>query len=217
MFTGLVSDVGEVIAQQALGTTKRLRISCNYPVETIAVGASIACSGPCLTAVATGTVANHTWFDVDAGIETLERTTLAEWTVGRRLNLERSLKVGDELGGHLVSGHVDGTAAVIRRTDLGETSRFDIEVPAALAGFIAEKGSVALDGTSLTVNGVDGRTLAVLLIPHTLAVTTWGAVRAGDRLNIEVDMMARYAARLVDWRGRDLRAEASTRMDRAAS
>lgn len=210
MFTGLVSDVGEVIAQEGRGSTKRLRIACAYPLDGIAIGASIACSGPCLTAVATGRSGNRTWFDVDAGAETLERTTLGDWTVGKRLNLERSLKIGDELGGHLVSGHVDGIATVLRRADIGETTRFDIEAPAALAGFIAEKGSVALDGTSLTVNSIEGRRFSVLLIPHTLAVTAWGAVQAGDGLNIEIDMMARYAARLADWRRREHAAAPTT-------
>ncbi len=192
------------------GSTKRLRIACDYPLESIAIGASIACSGPCLTAVATGRIGNRTWFEIDAGAETLARTTVGAWTIGKHLNLERSLKVGDELGGHLVSGHVDGLATVIARTDLGETSRFDIEAPAALAGFIAEKGSVALDGTSLTVNSVDGRVFSVLLIPHTLEVTTWNEVQAGDTLNLEIDMMARYAARLADWRGREPGIEGSS-------
>ena len=199
MFTGLISDVGEVLHAEERGTTKRLRIACTYPIETIAIGASIACSGPCLTAVATGRAGNQTWFDIDAGAETLDRTTLGAWHPGQRINLERSLKVGDELGGHIVSGHVDGIATVVRRTDIGETTRFDILAPDAVARFIAEKGSVSLDGTSLTVNSVEGRVFSVLLIPHTLAVTTWGRVAEGDRLNIEIDTMARYAARLVDW------------------
>ena len=199
MFTGLVSDVGEVVAAEQRGAVRRLRIACSYPVEGIALGASIACSGPCLTAVATGTQGNRTWFDIDAGAETLERTTLGGWAPGQRINLERSLKLGDELGGHLVSGHVDGMATVLRVVPIGETTRFDIEAPERLARFIAEKGSVALDGTSLTVNAVSGRVFSVLLIPHTLAVTTWGAVREGDRLNIEIDTMARYAARLAEF------------------
>ena len=199
MFTGLISDVGEVVASEAQGAIRRLRIACAYPAETIALGASIACSGPCLTAVAVGVAGDRTWFDIDAGAETLERTTLGDWAPGRRINLERSLRLGDELGGHLVSGHVDGIARVTRVTPVGETTRFDITAPERLARFIAEKGSVALDGTSLTVNAVEGRTFSVLLIPHTLAVTTWGSVREGDALNIEIDTMARYAARLAEF------------------
>ena len=199
MFTGLISDVGTVVATEMRGSVRRLRVACGYPVDGIAIGASIACSGPCLTAVATGTADGRTWFEVEAGPETLERTTVAEWSPGRTLNLERSLKIGDELGGHLVSGHVDGVATVLNRAAIGETVRFDIEAPDALGGFIAQKGSIALDGTSLTVNSVQGSTFSVLLIPHTLAVTTWRDVANGARLNIEVDTMARYAARLVDW------------------
>ena len=199
MFTGLVSDIGEVVSSEDRGSTRRLRIACSYPAEGIALGASIACSGPCLTAVAAGRDGGRTWFEVDAGAETLERTTLGRWAPGKHINLERSLKLGDELGGHLVSGHVDGMAEVLRVTAIGETTRFDIEAPARLARFIAEKGSVALDGTSLTVNGVTGRVFSVLLIPHTLAVTTWGEVRDGDALNIEIDTMARYAARLAEF------------------
>ena len=199
MFTGLISDVGEVVSSEARGSVRRLRVACAYPADGIALGASIACSGPCLTAVAVGTAGDRTWFDIDAGAETLERTTLGGWTVGKRINLERSLKVGDELGGHLVSGHVDGVARVVAVTRVGGTTRFDVEAPARLARFIAEKGSVALDGTSLTVNAVAGRSFSVLLIPHTLAVTTWGEVREGDALNIEIDTMARYAARLAEF------------------
>lgn len=199
MFTGLISDVGEVVSSEERGSLRRLRVACSYPVDGIALGASIACSGACLTAVATGTAGARTWFDIDAGSETLERTTLGNWAPGRRINLERSLKLGDELGGHLVSGHVDGLARVTRVTRIGETTRFDIAAPERLARFIAEKGSVALDGTSLTVNSVAGRDFSVLLIPHTLAVTTWGEVREGDALNIEIDTMARYAARLAEF------------------
>ena len=199
MFTGLITDVGEIVAAEMRGSVRRLRVACGYPVDGIAIGASIACSGPCLTAVATGTAGGRTWFDIDAGPETLERTTLGDWQPGRMLNLERYLKIGDELGGHLVSGHVDGIASVVRRQDIGETVRFDIEAPDALGGFIAQKGSIALDGTSLTVNSGKGSVFSVLLIPHTLAVTTWREVVAGARLNIEVDTRARYAARLVDW------------------
>ena len=196
MFTGLVSDIGEILAIEQRNDVHRLRIACSYPADTIQIGASIACGGPCLTAVAVGTEDGRTWFDIDAGQETLDRTTLGQWRVGSHLNLERSLRIGDELGGHLVSGHVDGTATIVGLEDLGTTVRFTIEAPGPLARFIAEKGSVALDGTSLTVNTVDGARLTVLLIPHTLAVTTWGERRRGDLVNIEVDMMARYAARL---------------------
>jgi riboflavin synthase len=198
MFTGLVTDVGEVVSIEDRGELKRIRIACSYPAESIALGASIACSGPCLTAVAIGTSGQRTWFDVDAAAETLARTTVGAWTVGGRINLERSLKIGDELGGHIVTGHVDGVATLVARSDFDGMAKFDIRAPAALARFIAEKGSVALDGTSLTVNSVDGDMLSVLLIPHTLSVTTWGERRAGDPLNIEVDLMARYAARLVE-------------------
>lgn len=199
MFTGLVSDVGTVRIVTRSNDTTRLTIACVYPAETIPVGASIACSGPCLTAVTVSPGANgETLFDVEAARETLERTTLGSWGVGQRINLERSLKIGDELGGHLVSGHVDGIATVVARTDYGTTTRFDIEAPPGLARFIAEKGSVSLDGTSLTVNSVDGARFSVLLIPHTLAVTTWGRVVAGTPLNLEIDQMARYAARLAE-------------------
>ena len=198
MFTGLISDVGEVKGISRSDDVTRLRIACGYPAASIPIGASIACSGPCLTAVAVSHEGDRTVFDVEAGRETLERTTLGDWRVGTRINLERSLKIGDELGGHLVSGHVDGIATVLDRVDLGATARFDLDAPARLARFIAEKGSVSLDGTSLTVNAVEGTRFSVLLIPHSLQATTWHAVRAGARLNIEVDQMARYAARLAE-------------------
>jgi riboflavin synthase len=200
MFTGLVSDIGTVEAVEPRGELRRLRIASHYKVETIALGASIACNGPCLTAVAVGQGGEGAWFDVDVGAETLARTTAGGWRVGTHLNLERSLKIGDELGGHLVTGHVDGVATIRAVDPFDGMSRFAIEVPHDLAKFIAEKGSVSLDGTSLTVNSVEGDILSVLLIPHTLAVTTWGERRAGDALNLEVDLMARYAARLMDAR-----------------
>lgn len=198
MFTGLISTVGEIVDMAVSNDTTRVRIACSYEAYSIALGASIACSGPCLTAVGIAVEGGRTVFDVEAARETLDRTTLATWRVGTRLNLERSLKIGDELSGHLVSGHVDGVATVLARTEYGTTARFDIEAPWRLARFIAEKGSVALDGTSLTVNSVEENRFSVLLIPHSLAVTTWGDVRAGSRLNIEVDQMARYAARLAE-------------------
>ena len=198
MFTGLISDVGEIRDIAVTDDLHRLRIACGYPADSIPLGASIACSGPCLTAVRVAAEGSRTVFDVEAARETLDRTTLGTWRVGGRVNLERSLKIGDELGGHLVSGHVDGIATVLETTRFGDTTRFDIEAPWRLAPFIAEKGSVSLDGTSLTVNSVEANRFSILLIPHTLAVTTWGDVRAGSRLNLEVDQMARYAARLSD-------------------
>lgn len=198
MFTGLVTDVGEVRSVEPRGALRRLRIGCGYDPATIALGASICCSGACLTAVAAGGEPGAGWFDVDVGAETLARTTAADWRAGTRLNLERSLRVGDELGGHIVTGHVDGVAELLGRKDFDAMARFEIRAPRALARFVAEKGSVCLDGVSLTVNSIDGEVFSVLLIPHTLAVTTWGARQAGDRLNIEVDLMARYAARLVE-------------------
>lgn len=198
MFTGLVSDVGEVCKIERRGELHRLRIACAYPAETIAEGASIACSGPCLTAVAIGRSGDRTWFEVDVAAETLARTTARTWQAGTRLNLERSLKIGDELGGHIVTGHVDGVATIAAIDAFDGMKRYRIDAPQALARFIAEKGSVCLDGTSLTVNEVDGHAFSILLIPHTLAVTTWGEKQVGDALNIEVDLMARYAARLVE-------------------
>ncbi|MBV8564521.1 MAG: riboflavin synthase [Methylobacteriaceae bacterium] len=207
MFTGLITDIGMVVAADGpRGTLRRLRIASSYDASSIAVGASIACSGPCLTAVAAGPRAEGgAWFEVDAAAETVARTTAGRWQPGTRLNLERSLKVGDELGGHLVSGHVDAVATILARDEVsggddrwGPSARFTILLPRPLRKFIAEKGSVALDGTSLTVNSVADDTFTVLLIPHTLAVTTWGAAKAGDEVNLEIDQMARYAARLAE-------------------
>ncbi len=196
MFTGLVSDIGEIIALEDQPNLRRLRIACSYKPKTIALGASIACSGPCLTAILAGVDQGRNFFDVQAAAETLQRTTVGRWEVGQKINLERSLKIGDELGGHIVTGHVDGIAELIERVDFDGTARFEFRAPKELARFIAEKGSIALDGTSLTVNSVDNDCFSVLLIPHTLAVTTWGAAKTGDGFNIEVDLMARYAARL---------------------
>jgi riboflavin synthase len=198
MFTGLVSDVGEVESVEERGELKRIRISCSYPADTIALGASIACGGPCLTAVEIGTRGNRTWFDIDAAAETLARTTVGFWSPGTKINLERSLKMGDELGGHMVTGHIDGIAEIVETKAFDGMKRFDLRAPHELARFIAEKGSVCLDGTSLTVNSVAGDLFSVLLIPHTLAVTTWDAKEAGDKVNLEVDLMARYAARLAE-------------------
>jgi riboflavin synthase len=198
MFTGLVSDVGEVLAIEAGANLNHVRVACSYPVETMALGASIACGGPCLTVVARGEDGHRSWFAVDVAAETLARTTARHWKTGTRLNLERSLKIGDELGGHIVTGHVDAVARIVAIEDFDGMRRIEIRAPHELARFIAEKGSVALDGTSLTVNSVDGDVFSVLLIPHTLKVTTWGERRAGDETNLEVDLMARYAARLFE-------------------
>jgi riboflavin synthase len=200
MFTGIVTDIGTVAAVTPLPEGVRLRIDTSYDPAGIAIGASIACAGVCLTVVALPEAAsNARWFEVEAWEEALRLTTAPRWKPGTRLNLERALKVGDELGGHIVSGHVDGRATIVERRDEGDAVRFTLEAPAALARFIAPKGSVALDGTSLTVNGVDGARFDVLLIHHSLTVTTWGERQAGDEVNIEIDTMARYAARLAEF------------------
>ncbi len=205
MFTGLVTDVGQIASVSGADRLRRVRIESHYDPATIELGASIACAGVCLTVVGFGPGASGAWFEIDAANETLEKTTAKDWRPGTRLNLERSLKVGDELGGHIVSGHVDGLATITDRKDVtgdagpwGPSTRFVVRVPRQLARFIAVKGSVCLDGTSLTVNEVEGDLFSVLLIPHTLAVTTWGERRAGDRVNLEIDLMARYAARLAE-------------------
>jgi len=197
MFTGIVSDVGEVLGLEALADgLKRVTIGCGYARDSIAIGASIACSGICLTVVATGETNGRTTFDVHAAAETLALTTAGRWRAGTRINLEQSLKLGGELGGHLVTGHIDGIAEIIAREDLPDMARLAIRVPPTLARFIAPKGSVALDGVSLTVNAVERETFSTLIIPHTLAVTTFGALTKGTAVNLEVDLMARYAARL---------------------
>lgn len=199
MFTGIVTDTGTVEKATPLPEGLRLRIGTAYDPATIALGASIACAGVCLTVVALPDAGdNDRWFEVEAWEEALRLTTAGKWKAGARVNLERALKVGDELGGHIVSGHVDGQAAIVERREEGEAVRFVLESPHDLAKFIAPKGSVALDGTSLTVNRVDGDRFDVLIIRHTLAVTTWGGRGVGDRVNLEVDTMARYAARLAE-------------------
>jgi riboflavin synthase len=199
VFTGIVNDLGEILeVDERADGLRRLTVACSYDPETIDIGASIACSGPCLTVVERGRRGNRGYFAVDVAAETLRVTTAGSWQRGTRLNLERSLRLGDELGGHLVSGHVDGIADLVARDDLPDMARLSLQAPAALARFIATKGSVALDGVSLTVNEVAGDTFSVLLIPHTLKVTTFGGLRAGARLNLEVDQMARYAARLLE-------------------
>jgi riboflavin synthase len=196
MFTGIVTDVGKVITVEPRGELRRLSIACSYPADGIALGASIACSGPCLTVVVVSPADSGAVFEIDAAAETLARTTVSQWRPGARVNLERALKIGDELGGHIVTGHVDGLARIVSRDDFDGMARFWIEAPHDLSRFIAQKGSVALDGVSLTVNEVEGDRFSVLMIPHTLNVTTFGERKAGDALNLEVDLMARYAARL---------------------
>jgi riboflavin synthase len=198
LFTGIISDLGDVIEvrEQADGL-RRIKIGTGYDPDTIEIGASIACSGPCLTVVARGRDGNRAFFAVDAAAETLQVTNAASWKPGTRLNLERSLRIGDELGGHLVSGHVDGLAELTACEDLPDMARLSFRAPHELSRFIAPKGSVALDGVSLTVNTVEDDTFSVLIIPHTLKVTTFGALSAGARVNLEVDQMARYAARLL--------------------
>jgi len=198
MFTGIVTDIGTIREVEKRGDL-RARIATRYDTDGIEIGASIACDGVCLTVIELG----PDWFDVEISAETVAKTTVGHtgWPVGHRINLERALKVGDELGGHIVSGHVDGVAEVIAMTDEGDSTRITFRAPGALAKFIAPKGSVALNGTSLTVNDVDGATFGVNLIPHTKTVTTWGDVQTGDAVNLEVDTMARYVARLREVEG----------------
>jgi riboflavin synthase len=201
MFTGIVTDIGEVIAMQPAGEgLHRLKIACGYDRASITDGASIACSGVCLTVVGSGEESGRTWFAADAAAETLKVTTVGRWRPGTKINLERALKHGDELGGHMVSGHIDGLAQVLDREDGSDSARFTLRAPSALARFVATKGSVTLDGVSLTVNTVQDHDFSVLIIPHTLKATTLGTLQAGDAVNLEVDMLARYAARLAEAR-----------------
>lgn len=197
MFTGIVSDIGEVLDVEQQGDL-RARIGTRYDVTSIDIGASIASDGVCLTVIATGT-APRNWYDVQISAETVRKTNLSGWAPGTRVNLERALKVGDELGGHIVSGHVDGVAEVVGVTPEGDSLRVTFRAPRDLARFIAPKGSVALNGTSLTVNEVDGTDFGINFIPHTQKATTWGDVALGDKINLEVDTMARYVARLREW------------------
>lgn len=201
MFTGIITDIGQILRIEQAGDT-RFEIACAYDVGSIDLGASIACSGACLTVVETGRDDNDRgWFAVEASRETLECTTISSWRPGSRINLERALKIGDELGGHIVSGHVDGLGEIIARTPEGDSERFVFEVPAELACFVASKGSVTLDGTSLTVNEVNGTRFGVNLISHTLSATTWGSAHVGQKVNVEIDMLARYVARLLEMKG----------------
>lgn len=194
MFTGIITDIGELTERSG----GRLTIRCGYPAGSIAIGASIACDGACLTATAVTPAGSGCQFNVDVSNETLSKTTLGEWRPGQRINLERSLKAGDELGGHIVSGHVDGVARVAAIRPDGDSRRFTVEAPPDLARYVASKGSVALDGISLTVNDVDQSRFGINLIPHTLTHTTWGAKKPGDKVNLEVDVLARYVVRAME-------------------
>lgn len=196
MFTGIVTDVGRIASIAGRADLKRLRIASAFDSLTIDIGASIMTNGICLTVVAK----DKGWFEVELAAETLALTTAGKWKADQKLNLERSLKIGDELGGHMVSGHVDGIAEIVARDNLDGMAKLTLRVPDKLARFIAAKGSVALDGISLTVNEVDGRDFSVLLIPHTLAVTSWTDLIEGDKVNLEVDVLARYVARLAEFK-----------------
>jgi riboflavin synthase len=198
MFTGIISDVGEILEINRQGERSRLLLASAYDPVSIALGASISISGVCLTVVDAAPRNSGARLAFDVGAETLAVTTLGSLQAGDKVNLERALRMGDELGGHMVSGHVDGIAEIRARRDFDGMTHFRFHVPPTLAKFIAPKGSVALEGTSLTVNAVEGEDFEVLLIPHTLAVTAWGGRKTGDRVNIEVDQMARYAARLIE-------------------
>jgi len=193
MFTGIITDIGEIRSLEHAGDL-RARIGTGYDTNGIDIGASIACSGVCLTVVQLG----PDWFDVEISAETLNKTNIGTWSEGQKVNLERALKVGDELGGHIVSGHIDGLAEIVQMRSEGDSVRYTFEAPRTLSRFIAPKGSVALDGTSLTVNEVDDTRFGVNIIPHTQEVTTWGVSKVGDRVNLEIDTLARYVARLAE-------------------
>jgi riboflavin synthase len=197
MFTGIITDLGTIsdVTQPFAGAAdRRFRVTTRYALSDVAMGASIACNGCCLTVMEKG----PDWFAVDVSGETLSKTTLGAWAVGSRINLERSLKAGDELGGHIVSGHVDGVVEVLAISQDGGSKRYTLKPPASLSKFVAPKGSVALDGVSLTVNEVDAATFGVNIIPHTQSQTTFGDLKPGDRLNMEIDVLARYVARLLE-------------------
>ena len=201
MFTGIITDIGTITELEQRGDL-RARIDSGYQAAGIDIGASIACDGVCLTVIARSASENGAWFDVEVSAETVSKTNLADWQEGSRVNLERALKVGDELGGHIVSGHVDGVAKVISMTPEGDSTRVGFEAPAELARFIAPKGSVALNGTSLTVNEVEGNSFGINMIPHTQAVTAFSALSNIEisearpaPINLEIDQLARYVHR----------------------
>jgi len=200
MFTGIITDIGTVRSLEQRGDLTA-RIGTAYDPAGIDLGASIACNGCCLTVTDMGTDDQGHWFQVDISAESVSKTNIGDWALGTPLNLERALKVGDELGGHIVSGHVDGVAEIVGLEPEGDSTRFTFRAPEALARFIAPKGSVALNGTSLTVNEVDGCDFGVNIIPHTKSETTWGRAAIGDRINLEIDTLARYVARLQEWGG----------------
>jgi len=196
MFTGIITDIGTLQAKKGGEFT----IRSSYEAASISLGASIACDGVCLTVTSTTPAATGSLFTLDVSNETLSKTTLGEWQPGRQINLERALKAGDELGGHIVSGHIDGLAHIVEIIPDGESRRFTFEAPEHLAMYIAPKGSVALNGTSLTVNEVSGTRFGINIIPHTLTMTTWSAKKPGDQINLEIDQFARYMARLLEFR-----------------
>lgn len=200
MFTGIVTDVGTILSLKDRKDLRRLRVASKYSARSLALGASVAHDGVCMTIVAKGVRGKGSWFEVEAGAETLARTTAGQWQKGKKVNLERALKLGDELGGHMVSGHVDGLATLISRENVSDMARLRFRAPAELARFIAPKGSVALDGISLTVNEVEGREFSVFIIPHTLKATNWTDIAAGAEVNLEVDQVVRYLARLAEAR-----------------
>jgi riboflavin synthase len=199
MFTGIVTDLGKILSIEDIPAGKRTRIQTVYDTDTFDIGASIACAGVCHTVTAKRNSSEGNWFEIESAAETLALTTVSDWKVGQQVNLERSLTMGAELGGHLVLGHVDGLATIVKREDHPDSVYFQFRASKDAAPFIAKKGSVALDGTSLTVNEVDGLLFSVFLIPHTLEVTTWSERQVGGKINLEVDMMARYAARLAEF------------------
>ncbi|WP_310620525.1 riboflavin synthase [Flexibacterium corallicola] len=201
MFTGIVTDVGKIASVEKIPAGLRTRILTKYDANGIDLGASIACGGVCHTVTAKGIEDGQNWFEVESAAETLRLTTVRDWQAGMRINLERSLAMGDELGGHLVLGHADGTAKIIEFVQHPESVYIKFECAEEFARFIPKKGSVALDGTSLTVNEAEGNTFSVFLIPHTLSVTTWSDRTEGDLVNLEVDMMSRYVARLAEFTG----------------
>lgn len=200
MFTGIITDIGSVKSIEQRGDT-RFVIRTRYDTDGVDIGASICCSGACLTVIEKGRDGSGDWFAVDVSAETLSKTTLGDWRAETPINLERALKVGDELGGHIVSGHVDGVGTVVDSAAEGDSVRWVFEVPDGIAPFVAPKGSIAINGVSLTVNEVEDKRFGVNIIPHTAEQTTFGTLAVGDKVNLEVDPLARYVARLLEMKG----------------